>query len=110
MSGRYNALTRVLRNLLENAVKYGGTAHVTLTSSENMAAIHVDDDGPGIPSEQLETAFEPFQRLGAEGPGSGLGLAIVRTIVVDQGGTVSLENRIGGGLRASVFLPIDMQV
>jgi len=108
--GRHNAITRVLRNLLENAAKYGGTANVILTISENMAAIHIDDEGPGIPTEQLETAFEPFQRLGAAGPGSGLGLAIVRTIVVDQGGTVSLENRASGGLRASVFLPIDEQI
>ncbi|WP_052265235.1 ATP-binding protein [Ruegeria sp. ANG-R] len=107
VNGRHNALTRVLRNLLENAVKYGGRTSVTLTRVDDMAAIHIDDEGPGIPAEQLETAFEPFQRLGAEGPGSGLGLAIVRTIVVDQGGTVSLENRAGGGLRASVFLPID---
>ncbi len=107
VNGRYNALTRVLRNLLENAVKYGGRTNVTLTRADDMAAIHIDDEGPGIPVEQLETAFEPFQRLGAEGPGSGLGLAIVRTIVVDQGGTVSLENREGGGLRASVFLPIE---
>ncbi|WP_424830150.1 sensor histidine kinase [Ruegeria sp.] len=107
VNGRHNALTRVLRNLLENAVKYGGRTNVTLTRVDEMAAIQIDDEGPGIPAEQLETAFEPFQRLGAEGPGSGLGLAIVRTIVVDQGGTVSLENRAGGGLRASVFLPID---
>ncbi|NOD77576.1 MULTISPECIES: HAMP domain-containing sensor histidine kinase [unclassified Ruegeria] len=107
VNGRHNALTRVLRNLLENAVKYGGRTNVTLTRVDDMAAIRIDDEGPGIPVEQLETAFEPFQRLGAEGPGSGLGLAIVRTIVVDQGGTVSLENRPGGGLRASVFLPID---
>ncbi|WP_180888279.1 ATP-binding protein [Ruegeria sp. THAF57] len=107
VSGRHNAITRVLRNLLENSVKYGGATKVTLTTSGDTAAIHVDDEGPGIPAEQLETAFEPFQRLGAEGPGSGLGLAIVRTILVDQGGTVTLENRTGGGLRASVFLPID---
>ncbi len=109
VSGRHNAITRVLRNLLENAVKYGGVTKVTLTTSGDTAAIHVDDEGPGIPDDQLDTAFEPFQRLGAEGPGSGLGLAIVRTIVVDQGGTVSLENRADGGLRASVFLPIDKQ-
>jgi len=108
--GRHNALTRVLRNLLENAVKFGGRTNVTLTRSNDMAAIHIDDEGPGIPAEQLETAFEPFQRLGATEPGTGLGLAIVRAIVVDQGGTVTLENRVGGGLRASVLLPLDTGV
>ncbi|MCV6586931.1 MAG: HAMP domain-containing histidine kinase [Marinibacterium sp.] len=107
VTGRYNALTRVLRNLLENAVKYGGRTTVTLARHQDMAAIHIDDEGPGIPEDQLEEAFEPFQRLGAEGPGSGLGLAIVRAIVTDQGGLVALKNRPEGGLRASVFLPLE---
>ncbi len=110
VKGRHNALTRVLRNLLENAVKYGGRTNVSLTASNDMAAIHIDDEGPGIPAEQLETAFEPFQRLGATEPGTGLGLAIVRAIVVDQGGTVTLENRPSGGLRANVLLPLDTGV
>ena len=110
VKGRHNALTRVLSNLLENAVKYGGRTNVSLTASNDLAAIHIDDEGPGIPAEQLETAFEPFQRLGATEPGTGLGLAIVRAIVVDQGGTVTLENRPSGGLRANVLLPLDSGV
>ncbi len=108
VKGRHNALTRVLRNLLENAVKFGGRTNVTLTRVDDLAAIHIDDEGPGIPADQLETAFEPFQRLGANEPGTGLGLSIVRAIVLDQGGTVTLENREGSGLRASVLLPLDM--
>lgn len=103
--GRYNALTRVFRNLIENAIKYGERAHVTVSENEEQALIFVDDDGPGINDEDIEEAFEPFQRLAADGPGSGLGLAIVRTIVIDHGGTVSLSNRAAGGLRATVSLP-----
>ncbi|MCR9089633.1 MAG: ATP-binding protein [Rhodobacteraceae bacterium] len=103
--GRYNALTRVFRNLIENAIKYGVNVHVTVSESQDQAVVFVDDDGPGIRDEDIEEAFEPFQRLEADGPGSGLGLAIVRTIVIDHGGTVSLSNREGGGLRATVSLP-----
>jgi signal transduction histidine kinase len=105
--GRYNALTRAFRNLIENAIKYGGSAHATVSSEDEMAVLQVEDDGPGIAAESLESAFEPFQRLGASGPGSGLGLSIVQAIIVDHGGTVELTNRSGGGLKATVLLPLE---
>ncbi len=105
--GRYNALTRAFRNLVENAIKYGNAVRVTVASEGGMAVVHVDDEGPGIAAEELEAAFEPFQRLGASGPGSGLGLSIVQTIIIDHGGTVELSNLEGGGLRASVRLPLE---
>jgi signal transduction histidine kinase len=105
--GRHNALTRAVRNLIENAIKYGFCARVTLSTADGLAVICVEDEGPGIPPEQVDAAFEPFQRLGASGPGSGLGLSIVRAIIVDQGGSITLANRPVGGLSASVFLPIE---
>ncbi|WP_299483425.1 ATP-binding protein [uncultured Roseibium sp.] len=105
--GRHNALTRAVRNLIENAIKYGTCARVTLSTADGSAVICVEDEGPGIPPEQMDAAFEPFQRLGASGPGSGLGLSIVRAIIVDQGGSITLANRSVGGLSASVFLPIE---
>lgn len=105
--GRYNALTRAFRNLVENAIKYGNAVRVRVASEDGMAVVHVDDEGPGIAAEELEAAFEPFQRLGASGPGSGLGLSIVQTIIIDHGGTVDLSNLDGGGLRASVRLPLE---
>ncbi len=70
----------------------------------------VDDDGPGIPSGELERVFEPFHRLEAsrnrETGGTGLGLPIARNILRAHGGDVALCNRATGGLRATVTLPV----
>lgn len=107
VKGRHSALTRALRNLVENAVKYGTVARVTLDRTDRFAVITVDDDGKGIAPDQLESAFRPFERLNAEGPGSGLGLAIVKAIVVDHGGEIELANRAPSGLRATIRLPLD---
>lgn len=104
--GRHVALTRAFRNLVENGIKYGKRVDLSLVCDDAWAIVHVDDEGPGIEPAQIEAAFRPFERLGAGGPGSGLGLAIVRTIVVDHGGTVSLQRRDGSGLRATVSLPL----
>lgn len=103
---RYNAMERVFRNLIENGVKYGGSVRVTLHESGGLAEIHVDDNGPGIPEEKLETVFRPFERLAQDASGSGLGLSIVKSIVVDHGGVVGLQNRPQGGLRVVVTIPI----
>ena len=104
--GRYNAMQRVFRNLIENAVKYGGSTRVTLRVVDGQVAVYVDDTGPGIPEENLETVFRPFERLAEDAAGSGLGLSIAKSIVIDHGGTVSLQNRPEGGLRATVTLPV----
>lgn len=103
--GRHNALSRAFTNLIDNAVKYGGSADVTVTRERATVVVFVDDDGPGIPPDQIEAAFRPFERLSSHRPGTGLGLSIVRTIIVDHGGTVALQNRPEGGLRAIVRLP-----
>jgi signal transduction histidine kinase len=72
--------------------------------------IVIDDDGPGIPAADLERVFEPFVRLetsrNTETGGTGLGLTLVKAIAAGHGGTVTLENRAEGGLRARLYLPI----
>lgn len=107
VKGRHNALMRTFRNLIENAVKYGDLARVTLDRDDGFAIVTVDDEGPGIAQEQLQSAFRPFERLKAQGKGSGLGLAIVKAIVVDHGGEIDLTNLQPRGLRATVRLPLD---
>lgn len=101
---------RALRNLIENALRYGMRARVSAEAKGGLAAFHVDDDGPGIPDVELERVFEPFARLehsrSAETGGYGLGLAIARLIARGHGGDVTLSNRAGGGLRATLTLPL----
>jgi two-component system OmpR family sensor kinase len=125
VQGQARLLRRVLRNLLENARRYGqpssapGDAQVRLSilaptllhrgSDAKRAVLWVEDRGPGVPPDQRERIFEPFYRLpGAserEG-GVGLGLSLVKTIVERHGGTVRCEDRFGGGARFVVELPV----
>ncbi|WP_439528780.1 ATP-binding protein [Pannonibacter sp.] len=104
------ALKRALRNLIENAVRYGTVARVTQSVEDGQVRLTIDDEGPGIPEDRLSDVFEPFVRLetsrSGETGGIGLGLAIARSIIHAHGGTITLENRAEGGLRASVLLPI----
>ena len=103
------ALTRALRNVIENAQRYGADATVRLLSTDGTAQILVEDRGPGIPEDQLADMLEPFQRgdssRNTETGGAGLGLAIARDIMVAHGGGLHLANRVGGGLRATLSLP-----
>jgi len=106
---RANEIRRAVRNLVENAIAYGKKADVRLETSPERYEIIVEDEGPGIPQADRERVFEPFVRLetsrSAETGGSGLGLALVKAIVQGHGGTVRLENREQGGLRAVLCLP-----
>ena len=103
------ALKRALRNLIENAVRYGGKARVSAVIDQAAVTIAVEDDGPGLPPDQIEDAFQPFVRLepsrSTETGGIGLGLAIARSIVRAHGGSLMLVNRPEGGLRAEIRLP-----
>lgn len=113
--GSPRLLRRLMRNLLENARRYGGQGGVTLeltqqrVGAQDMAVIAVHDRGPGVPLAQRERIFEPFYRLpGAserEG-GVGLGLALVKSIAQRHGGRVRCEARPGGGASFVVELPI----
>jgi signal transduction histidine kinase len=103
------ALKRAVGNLLDNAVKHGGGARISLEETPEAVTVRVEDDGPGIPEEALEAVFEPFHRLDASRGrgtgGTGLGLAIARQVVRGHGGTICLSNRPQGGLVATVRLP-----
>ncbi|GBD47891.1 sensor histidine kinase [Methylopila sp. Yamaguchi] len=105
---RPDALRRAVRNLVENAVRYGGEARVRVASVGKSVEIVVEDRGPGIPQEAMEQVFAPFFRLeesrSRETGGMGLGLAIARTIARRHGGDVALAN-IAAGLRATIVLP-----
>jgi signal transduction histidine kinase len=114
-SCRPNEIRRAVRNLIENAVRYGGTARVTLKPGPDMFVATIEDDGPGIPDNRLEEVFEPFVRLEKSRNnttgGAGLGLTLARSIAREHGGDIILENRKSGGqivgLRASLRLPRD---
>jgi signal transduction histidine kinase len=103
------SLKRAIVNLTGNAIRFGERARVTLTKEPSSIRIAIDDDGPGIPPEQLEEVFEPFTRLDSsrnkETGGVGLGLAIARSCVRAHGGDVVLTNLPQHGLRASILLP-----
>jgi len=104
------ALRRCLTNLIENALKYGRQAKVTVVLDDRFARMIVDDDGPGIPAERREEAFRPFHRLdegrNLQAGGSGLGLAIARDIARSHGGDIILDKSPMGGLRATIRLPV----
>lgn len=105
---RPDLLTRALRNLIDNAVRYAGGARLTVVVEGRALLIRVEDDGPGIPADQLEHVLRPFARLDQSRNrgtgGAGLGLAIATSIARLHGGTVALENRAGGGLSATLRL------
>jgi len=106
------ALERAIQNLVDNAVKYGGRAHIRLQNGADHVEIRVEDDGPGMPEELLHKAFDPFFRAehsrSRETGGTGLGLSIARNLVRAHGGDIHLENRAAGGLTARVVLPLDV--
>lgn len=106
---RPSLIRRAVRNLIENAVKYAGTAEVSLRSDAQDAAIVVADRGPGIPADRLDDVFDPFFRLESsrnrDTGGIGLGLALARAIVEEAGGGITLSPREGGGLVATIRLP-----
>ncbi|MFQ6551057.1 ATP-binding protein [Aestuariibius insulae] len=103
------AVTRAVGNLIDNAIRYAGTATVSLTAEGGEAVIAVEDQGPGISKAHLTDITEPFVRgeasRSAETGGSGLGLAIARAVAESHGGTLRLVNRAEGGLRAELRLP-----
>jgi signal transduction histidine kinase len=105
-----NLLRRAVRNLIDNGVKYGGSAEVAVRGGERSIAIEVADRGPGIPEAEFGKVQEPFVRLEASRNratgGSGLGLALARAAAEAHGGRLELENRPGGGLLARILLPI----
>ncbi len=109
--GDPRALSRVLRNLLENAALHAASRiDVAVASGGGDAVVSVADDGPGIPAADRERVFDRFVRLDPDrsrsGGGAGLGLAIVREIVAAHHGSVTVDDRPGGGTRMTIQLPV----
>lgn len=108
---RAGAMRRAMRNVIENALRYGDRAEIHLERVGNTARVTVTDDGPGIPEGDLERVFDSFVRVegsrSRETGGTGLGLSIARTIIHAHGGDIRLANRPEGGLAATIDLPIE---
>ena len=102
-------LRRALRNLVSNAVRYGGAARVFLLKESGTIILRVDDNGPGIAADKMGDMLEPFRRgetsRNRATGGAGLGLTIARAIAQQHGGSLILSNRAEGGLRAELRLP-----
>lgn len=111
--GDAGTLRRCIGNLVENAVRYGGAARISLMVVGGQVSVAVEDEGPGVPEATIERLCEPFYRGEAsrnrETGGVGLGLSIARSIAESHGGRLDFANRDGGGLRASLVVPLDRQ-
>jgi signal transduction histidine kinase len=103
-------LNRAVTNLVENAVRHGGGARVSIEPTEGWVTISVEDNGKGIPLEEIENVVRPFYRVegsrNKDTGGTGLGLAITDSVARSHGGRLELANRPEGGLKASIVLPM----
>ena len=110
LKARPVSLRRALRNLIENALRYGETPKIEARAETDTVVIDIKDQGPGIADEDLEHVFDPYVRLeesrSRDTGGIGLGLSIARTIIQSHGGDLRLLNREGGGLIARIELPV----
>lgn len=108
IDGDVAGLKAMFDNLVDNAVRYANGARIVLGHMHGQAAIDVEDEGPGIPTAELERVFQPFYRIDTsrnrETGGTGLGLASARAVARAHGGDVILSHREGGGLVAHVTL------
>ncbi|MCW3845963.1 ATP-binding protein [Sphingomonas sp. LB-2] len=109
LDGNPAALKAMISNLVGNAVKYAGSAQLSLAREDGQAVIEVRDSGPGIAPEDVDRVFEPFFRSepsrNRDTGGIGLGLASVRAVARAHGGDATVENRPEGGLLARATLP-----
>ncbi|MEW8000802.1 MAG: ATP-binding protein [Candidatus Thiodiazotropha endolucinida] len=108
-TGKPLALKRCIVNLVENAVRYGGSCEISVEERNQEVVVDICDQGPGIPEDMLEKVFAPFVRVESSRAqhtgGTGLGLGIARNIARAHGGDLALSNRSNGGLCARLKLP-----
>ena len=106
VQGDREALRTLVRNLVDNAVRYtppGGTVQVRCWSAAQRAILEVSDTGPGIPAEEKQRVFDRFyRRAAAQEDGTGLGLAIVKAIAERHSARIELGEALGGGLRVAL--------
>ena len=108
-SGRRLALKRAFTNLIGNAIKYGRSAKIRVVATDQSITIVIEDEGPGIPEDELDKVYAPFYRLemsrSRDTGGSGLGLTVAKSVITGHGGSLRLANRPEGGLSATIALP-----
>jgi signal transduction histidine kinase len=111
-TGNATLLSRVIDNLVDNAVKHnepGGWVHITSTQTDQSICLVVENGGPCLEQHEVHELVRPFRRLGAERTGSeqgsGLGLSIVAAVIDVHGGILNLDARPEGGLRVKIALP-----
>jgi signal transduction histidine kinase len=106
-------IEQVLVNLITNAVHAmstdGGRLRVTLTQSNDVAAIAVQDTGSGIAPENLNRIFDPFFTTKPEGEGTGLGLSVSYGIISNHSGSIQVETEVGKGTTFTILLPIQTE-
>lgn len=106
---RPTALRRCIVNLVDNAIKYGRKAHISIASTPDRISLLIRDEGPGIPESKMESVFRPFNRVetsrSRQTGGSGLGLTITRSLIQKMGGDIALSNVNGGGLCVTLTVP-----
>jgi signal transduction histidine kinase len=109
--GQLNLLKRAFDNLLNNAIYYGEQALVSLRVEKNTLEVTIEDKGCGLTKEQMQQVFSPFYRVeksrSREFGGTGLGLTIAKEIIQRHKGTINLSNRIEGGLKVMISLPLE---
>ena len=113
VSANPDEIGRIVANLLDNAIRYGGgpssrPARVTTKAADRDVFVEVSDDGPGIAAADLERVFEPFHRVHSDAgspQGSGLGLAIARSLAERNGGRLSATSQVGEGSTFRLALP-----
>lgn len=101
-------LLRAVENVVRNALRHspvGGTVAIRVTADATRCRMLIDDDGPGVPEQELENIFAPFRRLDGKPGGYGLGLTIARRALHAVDGRISAKNRPTGGLRVTIELP-----
>lgn len=107
---RASVLRRGLQNVIDNAIKYTGSAHLELKCEDEYFVVSITDSGPGIPEDQIQAVVQPFYRLEqSRNPGTGgvgLGLSITQNIITSMGGMLTLSNRKTGGLQVDIRLPL----
>ncbi|HEY6834051.1 MAG TPA: HAMP domain-containing sensor histidine kinase [Pseudolabrys sp.] len=106
-------LRRILTNLIDNALKYAGSAQIAIESDgSDRVLINVLDSGEGIPEQHLAEIVRPFvqltERAQTDAAGVGLGLAIARELSQALSGSLSLRNRVSGGLAAVLCIPREL--